>query len=269
MEQQFQLMPEQASTMAPQIDALFWFIVGVCGTCTVLIAIVLIFFAVRYRRVREDYFPSPLVGSKVLELTWSVIPLCLAMTMFFWGLILFFDQQRTPDNSLDVYVTGKQWMWHLQHPGGQREINTLHVPVGRNVKLIMTSEDVIHSFYVPAFRVKMDVVPGRYTYLWFNATKPGTYRLFCAEYCGNGHSRMIGSVVVMEQAEYEDWLAGYFKDDKGNADRSLALQGRQLFQKLQCVTCHHPEVGNRAPNLVGIYGRRVELEDGRSVPADE
>jgi cytochrome c oxidase subunit II len=269
MEKQFQLMPEQASTMAPRIDALFWFIVAVCAFFTVLIAILLITFAVRYRRVSEDFFPTPLVGSRILEFTWSGIPLCLVMVMFFWGLFLYFDYARTPDNSLDVYVTGKQWMWHLQHPGGQREINTLHVPAGRTVKLIMTSEDVIHDFYVPAFRVKADVLPGKYTYLWFEATKPGTYHLFCAQYCGTDHSRMIGSVVVMKPEDYEEWLAGHYKDGKGQADRSLALQGRQLFQKLQCVTCHHPEAGNRAPNLVGLYNRQVELETGRFVTADD
>src|SRR5262249_41120530 len=146
---------------------------------TLLIAVVLLYFAVRYRRVTEDYFPTPLVGSKVLELTWSFVPLLIVLFMFFWGLAIFMDTERPPDDSLEVYVTGKQWMWHLQHPGGQREINALHVPVGRDVKLIMTSEDVIHNFAIPAFRVRKDVVPGRYTFLWFNATTPGTYDLFC------------------------------------------------------------------------------------------
>src|SRR5262249_40416494 len=167
-----------------------------------------------------------------------------------------------PENSLEVYVTGKQWMWHLQHPGGQREINQLHVPVGRPVKLIMTSEDVLHDFYVPAFRVKMDAVPGKYTFTWFEATRTGTYNLFCALYCGTGHSRMIGQVVVMEPAEYEEWLGR-------GADRSVAKQGRQLFQKLQCVTCHSGHAGGRAPNLEGLYRRSVELQGGRSVVADE
>src|SRR5262249_12546889 len=151
----------------------------------------------------------------------------------------------------EVYVIGKQWMWHLQHPGGQREINQLHVPLGRPVKLIITSEDVLHDFWIPAFRVKMDAVPGRYTYLWFEPTKTGTFHLFCALYCGTEHSRMIGQVVVMKPEEHEQWLAE-------RADRSLALQGRQLFQKLQCVTCHHPEAGNRAPILENLFGKTVE-----------
>src|SRR5262245_12565675 len=259
---QFRLLPEQASTLAPRVDALFWFITGVCAFFTLLIAVLLLTFAVKYRRRSEDFFPKPVIGSTPLELFWTISPLLIAMAIFFWGAILYFDIVRTPDNALEVYVTGKQWMWHLQHPGGQREINQLHVPVGRAVKLIMTSEDVLHDFFVPAFRVKMDAVPGKYTYIWFEATKPGTYNFFCALYCGTEHSRMIGSVVVMEPAEYESWLAE-------KADLSLALQGRQLFQKLQCVTCHHPDAGNRAPNLEALYGRRVELDGGRSVVVDE
>lgn len=262
MNTEFRLLPEQASTMAPRVDALFWFITAVCVFFTLLIAVLLLFFAIRYRRKTEDFFPTPIIGSMWLETMWSVIPLGLALVMFGWGARVYFDIMRPPDNALEVYVIGKQWMWQLQHPGGQRETNQLHIPVGRAVKLIMTSEDVIHDFYVPAFRVKMDAVPGKYTTVWFEATKTGTYDLFCAMYCGTDHSRMIGQVVVMEQTEYEAWLAQ-------KADRSLALQGRQLFQKLQCVTCHHPEAGNRAPILEGLYGKTVKLEGGREVTVDE
>ena len=262
MNTDFHLFPEQASTMAPRVDALFWFITAVCAFFTVLIAVLIITFAIRYRRRSEDYFPTPVVGSKVLESTWTGIPLLLAMVMFFWGASVYFDIFRRPDNALEVYVTGKQWMWHLQHPGGQREINALHIPVGRPIKLIMTSEDVIHSFFVPAFRTKMDAVPGKYTYTWFHATKAGEYHLFCAEYCGTNHSRMIGRVVVMEPGDYERWLAE-------RADLSPALRGRQLFLKLQCITCHNNEAGNRAPNLGGLFMRRVPLEGGATVVADE
>jgi cytochrome c oxidase subunit 2 len=258
----FTLLPEQASTMAPKVDALFWFITAVCVFSTLLIALMLVFFAIVYRRRDNDYIPPNIHGSKVLEVTWSVIPLGLTMVMFVWGVIVYFDIIRPPQDSMEIYVIGKQWMWHLQHPTGEREINQLHVPAGRPVKLIMTSEDVIHDFYIPAFRVKMDAVPGKYTNLWFQATKPGTYHLFCAMYCGTEHSRMIGTVTVMEQGEYEEWLT-----KKG--DLSLAKQGRQLFQKLQCVTCHHPEANNRAPILEEIFGKQVLLEDGRSVRADE
>jgi cytochrome c oxidase subunit 2 len=262
MNTEFTLLPEQASTMAPRVDGLFWFITGVCAFFTVLIAILLITFAVRYRRRSEDFFPTPVVGSRQLELAWSIGPLILLLVMFVWGATIYLDVFRPPDDCLEIYVIGKQWMWQLQHPGGQREINKLHIPVGRPVKLIMTSEDVLHDFYVPAFRVKMDAVPGRYTSTWFEATKTGTYHLYCALYCGTDHSRMIGEVVVMEPSEYEHWLSE-------RADLSLALQGRQLFQKLQCVTCHTGRAGDRAPVLEGIYRKRVALEGGQSVLADE
>jgi cytochrome c oxidase subunit 2 len=262
MDSEFQLIPDQASTIAPRVDALFFFVSGVTVFFTLLVAVLLIFFAVRYRRRREDFYPRPVVGSLPLETVWSVGPLLIALVIFFWGAALYFEKERAPDNALEIYVVGKQWMWHLQHPEGQREINALHVPVGRPVKLIMTSEDVLHDFYVPAFRVKQDVVPGRYTYLWFEATQAGSYHLYCALYCGTDHSRMIGKVEVMEPADYERWLG-----QKG--DRSLALQGRQLFQKLQCVTCHHADAGGRAPLLEGIYRTRVPLLGGRQVVADE
>ncbi|MBY0228548.1 MAG: cytochrome c oxidase subunit II [Gemmataceae bacterium] len=261
MDTGFRLLPEQASTMAPRVDGLFWFISGVSIFFALGIGLAVIVFAIRYRRRSEDYFPEPVVGSTPLELTWTIIPLILALVMFFWGVRIYFDYARMPASATEVYVVGRQWMWHLQHPGGQREINTLHVPVGQPVKLIMTSEDVIHDFYVPAFRVKRDAVPGKYTTMWFEATKTGTYPFYCAMYCGTEHSRMIGTVVVMEQAEYERWL-------ERNADRSMALQGRQLFQKLQCVTCHHPEAGNRAPILENLYGKRVMTDRGEAL-ADE
>jgi cytochrome c oxidase subunit 2 len=252
----FQLFPDRASTMAPRVDAVFWFVTAVAAFFIVLIAVLLFYFAIRYRRRREDYYPKPIVGSTVLETAWTVGPLLLALVMFAWGASIYFDITRTPENALEVYVTGRQWMWHLQHVDGQREINMLHVPAGRPVKLIMTSEDVLHDFFIPAFRVKMDVIPGRYTYLWFEATQPGTYPLYCALYCGTDHSRMIGSVVVMEPTEYARWRAG------NKADLSLALQGRQLFQKLQCVTCHYAAAGSRAPLLEGLFNRDVSVRLG-------
>lgn len=258
----FTLVPEQASTMAPRVDELFYFITGVCVVFTVLIAVMLVVLAVVFRRKSEDYVPAPIEGSKALEIFWTGVPLVIALAIFFWGASIYMDIFRSPDNCLEVYVIGKQWMWHLQHPGGQREINELHIPTGRPVRLVMTSEDVLHDFFVPAFRVKMDAVPGKYTYSWFEATKPGTYHLFCALYCGTEHSRMIGKVTVMAPEDYERWL-------EERADRSLALQGRQLFQKLQCVSCHHPEANNRAPILENIFGKKVALEDGRTVTADE
>jgi cytochrome c oxidase subunit 2 len=256
------LFPEQASTVSERVDALFFYILGVTFVFTALIAFLVLYFAVKYRRRSEDEFPKPIVGSTKLEVAWCVVPLVLALAMFVWGAVVFVDIATPPEDSLEVYVVGRQWMWKLQHPGGQREINELHVPVGQPVKLIMTSEDVIHDLWVPDFRVKMDVLPGRYTRMWFEATKPGRYRLFCSEYCGTEHSRMGGWVYAMEPAEYEKWLSE-------RADRSMALQGRNLFQKLDCVTCHSADAEARGPVLEALYNRRVALRGGRSALADE
>jgi cytochrome c oxidase subunit 2 len=225
------------------------------------VAVLVIYFALKYRR-RGDEVPRPIVGSMLLETLWSVIPLGIALTMFVWSARVYFDMVTPPADALDVYVVGRQWMWKLQHPDGQRETNELHVPVGTPVKVILTSEDVIHSFFIPDFRIKQDAVPGRYTYAWFQATKPGTYRIYCAEYCGTDHSRMIGWVVAQDPAEYQQWLSS-------RADLSLALRGRQRFLQYQCVTCHTGTSDARAPNLEGVYNRQVHLADGRTVVADE
>lgn len=258
----FQLFPEQASTMAGRVDALFFFVTGVTVFFTSLIAVVILCFAIRYRRRTERELPQPIHGSTALEIFWSVVPLAIVMVIFFWGTSVYFAMARPPADAMEIYVVGKQWMWKLQHPDGQREINELHVPVGRSVKLIMTSEDVIHAFFIPEFRVKADVVPGRYSNIWFEATKPGRYNLFCAEYCGTGHSKMIGSVHAMEPAAYEEWL-------NSRAEGSPALEGRKLFLKLQCVTCHSATAQARAPILEDLYRRSVQLKDGRSTIADE
>jgi cytochrome c oxidase subunit II len=170
---------------------------------------------------------------------------------------------RPPDEALNIYAVGKQWMWKFQHLDGQREINELHVPVGRAVKMIMTSEDVIHDFFVPAFRVKADVLPGRYTTVWFEPTRPGRYHLFCAEYCGTKHSGMIGSVVVMEPSEYQTWLSG------GVPEGSLASTGAKLFADLACNTCHRPDAQGRGPVLEGLFGKAVALQSGETITVDE
>jgi cytochrome c oxidase subunit 2 len=185
------------------------------------------------------------------------------MFIFGWGAFIYFQERTPPQGAATVYVVAKQWMWKLQHEEGHSEINELHVPVGRDVKMVMTSQDVIHSFFVPAFRIKQDVLPGRYTTAWFRATKPGTYHLFCAEYCGTQHSGMIGQVVVMEPADYQSWLAG------GRASGSMASAGQDIFQQLGCSTCHRSDIQGRGPNLVGAFGRPVQLEDGRTVVVDE
>jgi len=248
--------------MAGNVDALFVFLVLLSTLVSVAIFTMILIFAVRFRK-RRGVPAEQIEGSTPLELTWSIVPLGIFMVIFLWGAIIYFQERTPPQGATEVYVVAKQWMWKLQHQEGQREINELHIPVGQDVKMIMTSQDVIHSFYVPAFRIKQDVLPGRYTTAWFHATKPGTYHLFCAEYCGTQHSGMIGQVVVMEPAQYESWLSG------GGASGSLADNGQALFQQLGCSTCHRSDTQGRGPNLVGVYGKPVQLEDGRTVMADE
>jgi len=220
------LFPEQASTMAGRVDALYFFLLAISIFFSLLIAGLIVFYAIRYRRRDPRSVGEVLHGMMALEIGWTVIPFVIAMVIFVWGASVFFAISRPPDETLNIYVVGKQWMWKFQHLDGQREINELHVPVGRPVKLIMTSEDVIHDVFVPAFRVKADVIPGRYTNLWFQPTKPGRYHLFCAEYCGTRHSGMTGEVIVMEPSEFQTWLSG------GVPEGSLASAGAKLFQDL-------------------------------------
>jgi cytochrome c oxidase subunit II len=254
--------PDAASTTAGRVDALYIFLVLVSAIMTVLIFATLIIFAVKFRK-RRGQPAEQIEGSTVLEITWSIIPFAVFMSFFVWGAVIFFQERTPPQDATEVYTVAKQWMWKFEHAEGQREINELHVPVGRDVKLIMTSQDVIHSFYVPAFRIKQDVLPGRYTTLWFHATKPGTYHLFCAEYCGTEHSGMIGWIVVMEPRDYQAWMTG------GGGNQPLAVTGQKLFSELGCLTCHRSDTQGRGPNLVGIYNKPVLLEDGRTVTADE
>jgi cytochrome c oxidase subunit 2 len=259
-----QLLPEQASTFAGPVDALYFFLIGVSVFFSLLIAGLVIFFAVKYhRRSDSDPVPRPSTGGTALEIVWSVIPLGISMVIFGWGASLFFTINRPPDDALEVYVVAKQWMWKLQHMEGQREINELHIPLGRAVRLKMTSEDVIHSFYVPAFRTKQDVLPGRYTQTWFHPTKPGKYHLFCAEYCGTKHSGMIGWVYVMEPTEYQAWLSG------GTGEGSLASRGDKLFQDLACTNCHKNDGSGRGPSLEGLFGKNIEIEGGQKVTVDD
>ncbi len=256
------LWPTRASTGAGNVDALYIFLVALSAFMSAAIFTMILVFAARYRR-RPGVEAEQIEGSNALELTWSVVPLAIFMVIFVWGAVIYFQERTPPRGATEVYVVAKQWMWKLQHEEGHREINELHVPVGRDVKMIMTSQDVIHSFYVPAFRIKQDVLPGRYTTFWFHATKSGTYHLFCAEYCGTQHSGMIGQVVVLEPAQYEAWLSG------GGAAGSLASTGQSLFQQLGCSTCHRSDVQGRGPNLIGVFGKPVLLEDGRTVIGDE
>ncbi len=256
------LFPEQASTTAERVDALFFFLCTVTGTMAVLIAALLLFFAWRYRRRAEDERTPRITGNDPLEWFWTIAPLFVFLIMFLWGASVYTSVALPPADAPEVFVIGKQWMWKVQHPDGQREINELHIPIGRPVKLTLTSEDVIHDFFVPAFRTKIDVIPGRYVQTWFQPTKTGRFHLFCSQYCGTSHSNMVGTVVVQEREEYTDWL-------NSHAEGSLALQGRKLFLKLQCITCHSADAGARAPVLEGLFRQRVNLRDGRTVVADD
>jgi cytochrome c oxidase subunit II len=259
----FPLFPEQASTMATRVDTLFFFLVAVSVFFVALIFSLIVFFAVKYRRRTEDERPPPIEGKIWLEVAWSVIPLGLTLIMFVWGAIVYFDIYNPPNDALEISIVGRQWMWKAQHPDGQSEINELHVPLGQPVKLIMTSEDVIHDFFLPAFRVKQDVLPGRYTTLWFEANRTGEYPLFCAEYCGTQHSGMIGRVVVLEPAEFQKWLSG------GATGMSMAELGASLFQRFGCQACHRAGGTPQGPSLTGAFGKTVKLESGPTVIVDE
>jgi cytochrome c oxidase subunit 2 len=259
----FPLFPEQASTLASEVDNLYFFLVALTAFFSILIATLIVVFAIRYHRRNPTAVGAPITGSVPLELMWSIIPFGISMVIFAWGATVYFNMARAPDETLEIYSVGKRWMWKFQHIDGQREINELHVPIGRPVKITMTSEDVIHSLYFPAFRVKADVIPGRYSTVWFNANRAGEYHLFCAEYCGTKHSGMIGRVVVMEPASYQAWLSG------GTGEMSLAARGQRLFEELACHTCHLPDGSGKGPSQVGLFGSQVKLADGSVVTADE
>jgi cytochrome c oxidase subunit II len=268
--QRVPLFPPTASQQAWEVDKLLVFLCAVCGPMAVLVAVLIFYYAVRYRRRGGRDHPTPRIeGSLGLELFWTIVPFFIFLVMFVWGADVYFGVARPPDDALQVYVVGKQWMWKVQHPEGQREINELHIPVGRPVKLTLTSEDVIHDFGAPAFRTKIDVIPGRYTHTWYMPTKVGDYHLFCDQYCGTSHAEMVGWIHVMEEDDYEKWLNGATPRSGSRATGSLALQGRQLFLKMQCVTCHSADSKARAPVLENLYGREVHLNDGRVVVADE
>jgi len=262
----FPLFPEQASSNPSRVDALFFFELGIVLFFATLICLLIVVFGIRYRKgTKVDRSGAPL-SSHWLEALWIIIPLGLSMVMYVWAVEVFYDLFEPPPDASEVSVVGKQWMWYLQHPEGRSEINELHVPLGRPVKLTMTSQDVIHSFFVPAFRVKQDVLPGRYTTLWFKPTKLGRHHIFCAEYCGTNHSLMTGWVYVMEPADYERWLS------EGGQGTSMADEGEQLFVKHHCAGCHRGSQIVHAPRLEGVFGHPVPIMDGkdvRFVTADE
>jgi cytochrome c oxidase subunit 2 len=264
----FPLHPDRASSLALHVDILLYAWLALAGVVTVAVLFLIVWFAVKYRHgsgANRALPPDAALRRRNhrIEAAWIVTPLLLFMVMFGWAAVLYYAHAAAPANATEIYVVGKQWMWKLEHVGGQREIDELHVPVGRPVKLIMTSQDVIHSLFMPVFRIKQDVLPGRYTMLWFTPTRPGDYHLFCSQYCGTEHAQMIGHVVVMEPAAFERWL------ESGNASQSMAQEGAARFRQYGCSGCHGPSASVHAPKLEGLFGRRVQLADGTSTIADE
>jgi cytochrome c oxidase subunit 2 len=264
VQSQLPLYPEQASNFAPLVDGLMLYITVVCLFFAVAITTAIVLFFFLYHRKRPGDIGAVIHGDSRLEALWLVVPAILALTMFAGGAVVYVDFRRAPMDTLDIYVIGKQWMWKSQQPNGLKEINELHVPVGRDVKLILASEDVIHNFSVPDFRVKMDVVPGHYNTMWFRPTKTGRYHFFCSQYCGTNHAIMGGWVTVMEPSDYAAWLSG-----SSGADTNPVVAGEKLFADKACNTCHLPDGKGRAPSLNGLYGGKVLLADGSTVVADE
>jgi cytochrome c oxidase subunit 2 len=258
----FPFIPEQASTLAPRVDQLYWFIIAVTAFFGILVTVLVIVFAVKYRTDDPLKVGAPITGSIPLEIGWSIIPFVISIVIFAWAADVFFDIYRPPDQALEVYSTGKRWMWKFQHLDGKSEINELHVPLGRPVKVTFTSEDVLHSLFFPQFRVKADAIPGRYSSVWFTATKVGTFDIYCAEYCGTRHSGMIGKVTVMEPSEYQTWLAG-------TTEGPLSARGERLFADLACNTCHRSDGTGRGPSLDAKFGTEEPLASGAVARIDE
>jgi cytochrome c oxidase subunit 2 len=261
---QLPFYPEQASNFAPSVDSLMTFLILVSVGFSFLITAAIVIFFFKFHRKSKNEIGVPMHGDLRLEATWIVIPALLALAMFSWGAVVYVDYRHAPQDTLDIYVIGKQWMWKIQQPNGRREINELHVPSGRDIKLILASEDVIHDFFVPAFRVKMDVVPGHYNTMWFRPTKPGRYHFFCSQYCGTNHAVMGGWVTVMDPSDYAAWLSGSTGEDV-----NPVVAGEKLFVEKACATCHLGNGTGRAPSLNGVYDGTVRLADGSTVTADD
>ncbi len=259
----FRLFEQNAASMSASVDLLFFSLLALSTLVSLAIFVAVVGFSIRYRKGSRADRSDPPEQNIVLEAVWTLVPLVLFICLFVWSAALYHKMYTPPADALEIFVVAKQWMWKLQHPEGRREINELHVPLGQPVKLLMTSEDVIHSFFIPAFRAKQDVLPGRYVSLWFKAEKTGSYPLFCAEYCGTDHSRMGGRIVVMETSQYSQWLGS------GNVEPGMAAQGAALFSQFGCSGCHGENASVHAPKLQGVFGSIVPLEGGGTVQADE
>jgi len=258
----FSLFPPEASKIAPQMDALYFFMVLVSLVGLTIVILLVTSFSILYSQKRHPVAVQ-IEGSTLLEATWTIIPLGLFLIMFVWGALLYFRIYTPPANAMNIYVVGKQWMWKAEHPGGQHEIDALHVPTGRPIQLTIISQDVFHSFSIPAFRVKREAIPGRYTSVWFEATEPGTYHLFCTQYCGTEHSHMIGEVTVLTPDDYKKWLEG------STSGASLAQNGERLFASLSCNACHNTRPDARGPSLANVYGTSLTLATGQHITADD
>lgn len=252
-----------ASTLGKEVDVLFLTMLGITGVVAIGVATLIVLFAIRYRPGSRADRSNPPARARWVEITWTATPLAIFLVIFFWSSIVFSKFHHPPEGAMRIHVLAKQWMWKLEHDNGRREIDELHVPLGRPVELVMTSQDVIHSFFVPAFRVKQDVLPGRYTNLWFTATQLGRFNLFCAEYCGTDHASMHGAIVVMRPTEFAQWLAA------GPEQPGLASRGFELYRRVGCSGCHEPASTVHAPDLTGLFGKPVHLSDGSTVIADE
>jgi cytochrome c oxidase subunit 2 len=260
---QFRLFPPQASTTAGEVDALYFVLIAISLFFIAVVFLPIVFFCFKYRRGSKADRSNPSSGNNLVEFGWTTLPMLMGLCLFAWGAIDYFRIERKPDNAIDVQVVGKQWMWKIQHAEGKREINELHIPVDRTVALTLTSQDVIHSFFVPAFRVKQDVVPGKYTSEWFKPTRVGEYHIFCSQYCGTQHAQMIGRVVVMQPQAYALWLT------TGEQAESIVRAGERLFHDRGCSGCHSPNSQFHAPLLQGLYRKPVPLADGTMVTADD
>lgn len=264
------LLPPAKSTLAEQTDSLFWFVHGSSLILTIGLIAVIAYFVYKYRRKSEDEVTPLITHNNTLEVTWSVIPLILVLIVFGWGYSIFMNQTVVPDDAYEVNVTAQKWIWQFQYENGAQSTGELHVPAGRPIKLVMSSQDVIHSFFVPDYRLKKDVVPGRYTEMWFNTPEPGESTIFCTEYCGDGHSDMLGKVIVHEQNEFEDWLAENAGGGTQPDDMAPAKWGEQLAQEWACTTCHSTDGSQMTgPTWQGLFGHEVQLSDGSTATADE
>jgi cytochrome c oxidase subunit 2 len=256
------LFPREASTIAPYMDALYFFLLGMTITGLVLVGAILVTFSMRYRKAVHPV-ATQIEGSTLLEATWTIIPLAIFLVTFVWGALLYFRIYNPPVNSMNIYIVGKQWMWKAEHPGGQHEIDALHVPIGKPIQLTMISQDVFHSFSIPDFRIKREVIPGRYSTVWFEATTPGVYHLFCTQYCGTNHSQMIGEVTAMTPDDYKKWT------QESTSGMSLAQNGERLFASMGCNACHSGNAAARGPNLAGVFGSKLTLTNGSQVQVNE